>query len=122
MERKLSSLVLTDVLDFVLGKHLTLWVIEQPIDFTFAMTLLTLYHDLEMVGYQRLLRLASVDFHISDKSLRHNSTIIRRVLYEWGRSKIVEGDQESWTAASINVSLPNSVKPPILWLVSTDIL
>ena len=121
VERKLSKVVVDDVLSFIEQRHPILWGIQQPYDFIQAITLLTLYHDLEMIGYVRLVSMINLDFEISDKSLRHNACKIRLLLFEWGESKVIEGDQDTWTATSINVSHPKSLKPPILWVDSTDV-
>ena len=120
VEGKLSKPLVDEVLEAVEDAHVKFWGAIQPPDFTELMVLLTIYHDITMIGYQRLHNRLHVGYPIGDGTIRHNAQNIRRVLFTWAQTKIIEGDQDSWTKASKDVPLPADYKGPCLWADSTD--
>ena len=120
IEKKISAPVLQDVLEFMDEQKLKPWGLERPPGFINTMTILTIYHDQEMIGYQQLVRRAVLEFNISDKSIRHNASKVRFAFFEWAKDKIIEGDQNSWREAAIDVPRPKNTEGPILWADSTD--
>jgi hypothetical protein len=73
-----------------------LWGSEQPIGFHTHLITLAIYKDLTGYGYQKVLDLIDLGFVISSVSFRHNTRIIRWLLYKWGIRQIGCGDCEDW--------------------------
>ena len=85
------------------------------------MLLLHLYHETYHVGYQSILREIGIPFHITEKSLEHNSRLLRVVLAEWGEKRTPLESLAEWKKAASIANIPKALEGVCLWLDSTDI-
>ena len=60
------------------------------------MITLVVYKDLTGFGFQKILRLVNVGFHVQLKSFAHNTKIIRNLLFRWAQSVITLSSTVQW--------------------------
>ena len=75
-----------------------LWGQEQHDDFIRKTLYLVLYKDLFGIGYDRLVSSVDIEFQVRAKTLRHNTKLIRKILFEWSRKHIVNEGKDVWNA------------------------
>jgi hypothetical protein len=71
-------------------------------------------------GYKRFVSETKLGFPTSDKSIRHNSEIIRLLLKEWAQIRFPLGSLEEWKISARNVDIPKEFEGVCLWTDSTD--
>ena len=65
---------------------------------------LTLYKDVENIGYNKLATEVRSWFPLGNSSWHRNVRLIRKSLSKWGETKIVAGDIGAWNRAAKRVS------------------
>jgi hypothetical protein len=98
----------------------SLWAETKPRNFEKYMLYLTLFKDLENVGFNRLKNSVSDWLKLSNESISHNVQAVRGVLKEWAKTQIVEGTQQDWKMAGINTNLEDCISDTNLILDFTD--
>ena len=92
----------------------------KPEQFKEAMLLLTIYHDISGMGYQRMISYFNLGFRVSANSLDKNVHRIRRVLAMWGEETIRLGSLDDRRMAATDVDVPSELKGTSLWMDSSD--
>ena len=77
VEDKLEQIVVEDFLSFIDDQKPELWGRVQPRDYRHMMVLLTVHHDIEMVGYHELARKLHYEVHVRGNFIWHNAQLIR---------------------------------------------
>jgi hypothetical protein len=67
LERRLTKEAVDSALAYVLKFHPVMWGEKQGREFDELNVLMVMYHDVAMVGYQRLVRRIKAEFKPSDK-------------------------------------------------------
>jgi len=102
VESKLSNGLLNVWREFLVPRPAIqnkLWGSEQPSGFVTHMITMTVYKDLEEIGYQAVLDKVDVGFRIMAKTFAHNARIIRKELFVWAKTQIILDSAETWNAA-----------------------
>jgi hypothetical protein len=97
-----------------------LWGGEQPPGFLSHMLTMWLYKDLTGLGYITILRRVDVGFKITHKSYIHNCGIIRRVLYNWAKTRIITESATEWDATAVNFPKRKGLQKVNLVMDSSD--
>ena len=120
LEAKLSAAVLSEVISYVKAQQPKLWGASKPRDFIQITVLLVLYHDITAIGYQALLKKIQLPYKISDKSLIHNTHVLRHLFSKWARTVIKLESCVEWKANSRSANVPASMPGVNLWTDSSD--
>ena len=118
---KLTRPIVQDLLAYVIDSKPKLWGARQPRHYVSVMVILTLYHDLEAVGWQQIQQTQHLPFPVAHNSLHHNAKVIRRVLYYWAMQHIVPGSPTDWTAAAHHTKFATCVSDATLVIDSFDL-
>jgi len=81
----MSEDTLQSIMTYILERNLRLWVLKKSDQFVHDSILLALYKDLFAVGYKKLFGSVKKWLNCSDRSLRHNTQVLRSHLAQWGR-------------------------------------
>ena len=105
---------------YVIAKDPKLWGLEQPDDFLEKNLVLCIFKDIEFLGYARLRRMIWRWLKVSDKTLRHNFKIIRKILKRWGKRQIISSDANVWNNVANNIRRGRHVQNVNLLQDSSD--
>jgi hypothetical protein len=124
VENAIGGNTLASMLAYVKKQDPSLWGEIKPPSFLKHMVALTVYKDMEAIGYTALLAKLSLPYKLNHKSLQHNCQLLRKILGKWGLSTIKLGTKQSWRNAGLRVQVPKVLQKkgrgPYLWIDSSD--
>ncbi len=105
VRRVLTPKIYTEMKVFVEQKDPKFWGEQKPRFFTKRMFVLTMYHDIKGIGYNKLVKqVTTLGFKTSPKSLKYNTKQIRRTLRKWAEEKVKLGKKGDWVSATYILS------------------
>jgi len=109
------------VFKFISANPPRLWGEQQPRNFLRTNLLLSLYKDMNCIGFKSLIqRVRHLPFKMNHKSFQHNTEQLRRTAAEWARLSIHLGSKGEWTTSAKDVALDEQVAGISLWMDSKD--
>ena len=102
-------------------KEPKLWGTKKGRGFLMKQLYVSLYKDISGKGYGKVLSEVKDWLPMTQKTLQHNTAVVRQCLAEWGRTQRVLGDQSSWEKASRNADFEMGFEDVTLFLDSTDL-
>lgn len=120
VESKIHADIVKDMVDYVENRDRTMMGDSHVRGFTTAMVILTLYHDIEGIGINKIAEHVKFPFKLSHHSLCDNSKRVRELLYEWALTKISIGNRDAWVAAARHAPFKGDCASLNLFIDSTD--
>lgn len=119
--KRIPATIVKEIINYVCEKNTSLWGEEQGRDFTPRCVILALYKDVYKIGYTALYKSVKKWLGCCEKSLRHNTRVLRRVFKEWAKTKIFLGDLASWRRRAVRRNFTGFVEGACLWFDSFDL-
>jgi hypothetical protein len=119
--RRMSSRTLHRIQKFVRTSNPQLWGTKRSRNYVGDCTLVALFKDLFAVGYSNLFMKIKKWMPTSHNSLQHNTKLIRGLLAEWGKKRILLGTLQDWEEAAQYQQFPKDINNIHLWLDTTDL-
>ncbi|KAL0479219.1 hypothetical protein AKO1_009235 [Acrasis kona] len=124
LKKKVQKIIKVDALKsitkFVRERHPLLWGTERSRTFQSDAILLALYHDITGTGYHALSDATRSWHNIEQKSLRHNTQILRHEFEKWGEEQITLGDKHAWNHSVRYSEFGDQIADANLRIDSTD--
>ncbi|KAL6064237.1 hypothetical protein QOT17_010990 [Balamuthia mandrillaris] len=98
-----------------------LWGLQKKGPFIQNLVLVVLYKDLGAKGYNQLSKDTRNWLGVSEKSLKHNSKILRCITARWAKAQILRGGKASWHKAATAVPRPKWLAGVNLTMDSIDL-
>lgn len=118
---KIRPEIVEEMIKYIQDSNLNLWGTDQPRNFVSHMVLLTLFKDIEYVGYDKLSSHVNCGYVIGHSSIIHNITLIRKALKKWAKKYIEIGCESDWKAAARHCKFKGDFSSVNLFMDSTDI-
>jgi hypothetical protein len=119
VHEKVPEAAIADISTYIEPKTSSLWG-YSPRDVTQRLIYVTIYKDLENIGFERLLTRFKSTLQCAKRTLEHNVSLIRPLLAEWGRSQIQLGKLSDWKAAARTTRKGKKITDVHLWIDSVD--
>jgi len=99
-----------------------LWGDKKPRTFLDSVLYMTLYHDLENVGFCRIKDIVHRTHGYAPNTIDHNTRLVREQLREWAKTEEIKlGDVRDWNAAARNLgNMPEFLQKVNLFIDSSD--
>jgi hypothetical protein len=116
----LNETVLMKIIKSVKFPAETIWGSSQPRKASTAIILITIYKDIQGIGYNSLKKEIEPYWQMSNEAIQRNIKLVRKELRNWANTIIIPEDVNRLSRLAIRANRPIPCENVSLWVDSTD--